>query len=134
MSSYSQRLLPQIDWEPTECGNVLVLNDTADFCHFFDATPHAELLIERVCRTFDKDLPHETDFLRRYDQFTGSLQAIADMPGRTSNLLFRLLRQNGRHLSRRARDRTFKELTDEETERFEHLYAEIFEPPPEPLV
>ena len=65
------------------------------------------------------------------DQFTGSLQAIADMPGRTVNLLFRRLRQNGGHLSRQARDGEFKELTDEETERIEHLYAEFFEPPPE---
>ena len=69
------------------------------------------------------------DFLRRYDQFTGNLQAIADMPGRTVNLLFRLLRQTGGHLSRGRRDGEFKELTDEETERIEHLYAEFFEPP-----
>ena len=101
------------------------------FYRFFDATPHAKFLFECVRRTIEEDLPNETDFLRRYDQFTGSLQAIADMPGRTSNLLFRFLRQNSGCLSRRARDGEFKELTDEETERLEHLYAEIFEPPPE---
>ena len=130
-SVYSRRLLPLIEWEPVECRNVQALNDTSNFYRFFNATPHAELLIECVHRTFDKDLPHETDFLRRYDQFTGSLQIIADMPDRTVNLLFRLLRQNGGRLSRRERDGEFKELTDEETERIEHLYAEFFEPPPE---
>ena len=110
-------------------GNLQVLNDTADFYRFFDATAHAEFLFECVRRTIEEDLPNETDFLRRYDQFTGSLQVIADMPDRTVNLLFRLLRQNGGRLSRRARDGEFKELTDEETERIEHLYVEIFEPP-----
>ena len=131
LKDYSRRLLPLIEWEPTERGNLQVLNDTADFYRFFDATAHAEFLFECVRRTIEEDLPNETDFLRRYDQFTGSLQVIADMPDRTVNLLFRLLRQNGGRLSRRAKDGEFKELTDEETERIEHIYAEIFEPPPE---
>ena len=130
-SVYSRRLLPLIEWELTERGNVQVLNDRADFYRFFAATQYAEFLFECVRRTIEEDLPNETDFLRRYDQFTGSPQTIADMPGRTSNLLFRFLRQNGGRLSRRARDGEFKELTDEETERIQHLYAEIFEPPPE---
>ena len=113
-SVYSRRLLPLIEWEPVKCRNVQALNDTANFYRFFNATPHAELLIECVRRTIEEDLPNETDFLRRYDRFTGSLQAIADIPGRTSNLVFRFLRQIGGCLSRQARDGEFKELTDEE--------------------
>ena len=31
LEDYSQRLLPVVDWEPTENGNVRVLNDTGDF-------------------------------------------------------------------------------------------------------
>ena len=131
LEDYSRRLLPLIEWEPTERGNVRVLNDTADFYRFFDATPHAEFLFECVRRTIEEDLPNETDFLRRYDQFTGHLQAIADMPDRTADLLFRFLHQNAGRLSNRAREREFERLTDEETERIERLYDEVFGPPKE---
>ena len=129
LEDYSRRLLPRIEWEPTKRGNVRVLNDTADFYRFFDATPHAEFLFECVRRAIEEDLPNETDFLRRYDRFTGHLQAIADMPDRTADLLFRILHQNAGRLSNRAREGEFKRLTAEETERIERLYGEVFGPP-----
>jgi Fic family protein len=44
LESYSQRLLPLIKWRPTRDGNVEILNDTADFYRYFDATPQAEFL------------------------------------------------------------------------------------------
>lgn len=130
LEDYSRRLLPVIEWEPTERGNVRVLNDTADFYSFFDATPHAEFLFECVRRTIEEDLPNETDFLRRYDRFTARLQAIADMPDRTADLLFRFLHQNGGRLSQRARDREFAALTESEAETIERLYQETFGDPP----
>ncbi len=128
LADYSRRLLPLIEWEPTERGNVRVLNDTADFYRFFDATLHAEFLFECVRGTIEVDLPNETDFLRRYDQFASHLQAIADMPDRAVNLLFRFLHHNGGRLSGRARTREFVGLTDEETQRIERMYADVFEP------
>lgn len=126
LEDYAQRLLPVIDWEPAERGNIRVLNETADFYRFFDATPQAEFLFECVRRTIEEDLPNEADFLRRYDRFTARLQAIADMPDRTADLLFRFLRQNGGRLSGRARTHEFDALTDEEVDRVERLYAESF--------
>ena len=131
LEDYSRRLLPLIEWEPTERGNVRVLNDTADFYRFIDVTPHAEFLFDCVRRTIEEDLPNETDFLRRYDSFTGRLQTIADMPDRTADLLFRFLHQNAGRLSGRAREGEFEALTDAETERIERLYAETFGPSPE---
>ena len=131
LEDYSRRLFPLIEWEPTERGNVRVLNDTADFYRFFDATPHAEFLFGCVRTTIEEDLPNEAEFLRRYDQFTGHLQAIVDMPDRTADILFRFLHQNGGRLSRREREREFEALTDEETKGIERLYDEVFGPPPE---
>ena len=131
LEDYSRRLLPVIEWESTERGNVRVLNDTADFYRFFDATPHAELLFDCVRRTIEEDLPNEADFLRRYDQFTARVQTIADMPDRTTDLLFRFLHQNDGRLSGRARAYEFEELTNTEVDRIERLYAETFGPPPE---
>jgi hypothetical protein len=69
LESYSRRLLPLIEWEPTESFNVRVLNDTGDFYRFFDATLHAEFLYACIHKTIEQDLPAETDFLHRYDQF-----------------------------------------------------------------
>jgi hypothetical protein len=131
LEDYSQRLLPVTEWEPAARGNVRVLNDTADFYRFFDATPHAEFLFECVRRTIEEDLPDEADFLQRYDQFTARVQTIADMPDRIADLLFRFLHQNDGQLSGRARAHEFEALTDEEVDRIERLYEEIFGPPPE---
>ena len=126
LEDYSQRLLPLIEWRATERGNVRVLNDTADFYRYFDATPHAEFLFNCVRGAIEDDVPTEADFLRRYDQFAGRLQTIVNMPDHTTDLLFRFLRQNGGRLSRRARTREFEALTNNETDRIERLFAEEF--------
>lgn len=96
LEDYSRRLLPVIDWEPTADSNVKVLNETADFYRFFDAMPHAEFLYTCVKQTIEEDLPRETEFLERYDQFRARIEAIVDMPDRTIDLLFRFLHQNVR--------------------------------------
>lgn len=126
LENYSQRLLPVIDWSTTADGNVSVRGDTGDFYRFFDATPHAEFLYDCVRQTIEEDLPRETDFLRRYDRFLAVVEAIVDMPQRTIDLLFQLLRQNGGILSNRAREREFSKLTGAEVTAAEQAYAEIF--------
>ena len=122
LEDYSLRLLPVIDWRPTEDFNVRVLNDTGDFYRFFDATPHAEFLYDCVRKTIEEDLPNETDFLLRYDRFQSHLATIVDMPDRTADLLFRFLSQNQGRLSARARAREFEALTDAEVGQIERSY------------
>ncbi|MDX8521822.1 Fic family protein [Mesorhizobium dulcispinae] len=126
LESYSQRLLPLVEWEPTPQFNVRVLNDTGDFYRFFDATPHAEFLYACVQRTIERDLPNETAFLQRYDQFRQHVDAFIDMPERLIDLLFRFLHQNGGQLSNRAREKEFAALTNDEAERIEEIYAQTF--------
>jgi len=126
LEDYSRRLLPAIDWQGTEDGNVRVLNDTGDFYRYFDATAQAEFLYGCVRKTIEEDLPYETDFLRRYDRFRAGVETIVDMPDRTVDLLFRFLNQNSGTLSRRAREREFAELTDDETTQIEQFYEEGF--------
>ena len=48
------------------------------------------------------------------------------MPERLTDLLFRFLHQNGGRLSSRAREKEFAALTDEEAERIEAIYGEVF--------
>ena len=103
-----------IKWEPTEDGNVNVLNNTADFYRFFDATSHAEFLYACVRKTIEEDLPSETEFLRRDDEFSERVGTIVDMPASMVDLLFRFLEQNKGRLSNRAREGEFAELTARE--------------------
>ncbi len=94
LESYSRRLLPLIECEPTPELNVRVLNDTGDFYRYFDATPHAEFLYGCVQKTIEEDLPAETRFLQRYDDFRRQVEAFVEMPGRLIDLLFRFLCRN----------------------------------------
>jgi hypothetical protein len=126
LESYSRRLLPVIQWEALPDGNVRVLNDTADFYRFFDATPHAEFLYGCVRKTIEEDLPNETKFLESFDRFRTGIEAIVDMPDRTLNNLFGFLRQNSGQLSKRAREKEFAALTADEIKRVEGVYAGTF--------
>ncbi|CDZ34181.1 Filamentation induced by cAMP protein Fic [Neorhizobium galegae bv. officinalis] len=125
LETYSRRLLPHIRWRSTDRGNVDVLNETGDFYRYFDATPHAEFLFECVARTIDVDLPAETAFLKTYDSFRAEIARMIDMPDRLFDLLFRFLRRNDGKLSKRAREREFAALTDEEATRIEAIYADL---------
>ncbi|MEA2888601.1 MAG: hypothetical protein QOD11_2961, partial [Bradyrhizobium sp.] len=127
LESYSGRLLPFIKWQATEKGNVQVLNDTADYYRFFDATPHAEFLYACVRKTIEDDLPNEADYLRKFDRFKGGVQQIVDMPDRTFNNLVGFLRQNGGKLSKRALENEFAGLTVDEVSRMERLYRTSFD-------
>lgn len=126
LESYSARLLPVIEWEPTDTGNVRVLNETADFYRYFDATPHAEFLYECVEQTIEVDLPAETEFLRNYDAFKRRIDEIVDMPDNMVSLLFQFLHRNGGTLSKRARQREFELLTEAEIEAVQAAYANLF--------
>jgi hypothetical protein len=104
----------------------MVLNETADFYRFFDATPHAEFLSQCVERTVDVDLPAEVKFLTAYDRFLRILENIVGMPDSTADLLFNFLRQNDGVLPKRGRDREFVKLTDAEIAQIESAYAGAF--------
>lgn len=124
LESRSRPLLACIEWRPTASGNVEVLNDTAAWYRFFDATAHAEFLYACVETTVREDLPREVAFLEAYDRFAEGVQRMVDMPARTLDLLHRFLHQNGGRLSRRAREKEFAALTDDEVRHIEALYAE----------
>jgi hypothetical protein len=126
LESYSKRLLPLIEWKPTESMNVRVENDTADFYKYFDATLHAEFLFECARKTIEVDLPEEVAFLERYDQFKSRIEAHVEMPASTVDLLFNFLKQNDGTLSKRARENEFTALSNEEAGVFEQIYRELF--------
>ncbi len=126
LESYSKPLLPYIEWRATEKENVEVLNDTADYYRYFDATAHAEFLYKCVEETIEQDLPGEVKYLESYDRFVRGVHDVVDMPARTLDLLHRFLRQNDGRLSNRARTDEFAQLSNAEVERFQRLYQQCF--------
>jgi hypothetical protein len=127
LKSWSAPLLPFIEWRPTVSGNVEVLNDTAAFYRYFDATAHTTFLYDCVEQTVEHDLPQEVRFLQAFDIFSEGVQQIVDMPTAQVELLHKFLDQNDGRLSQRARTKEFAALDDVEVERIEALYADAFE-------
>jgi len=127
LENHSGKALPLIEWHATPKNNVEVTNQTADLYRYFDATAHAEFIYECVAQTIEIDLPKEAEFLERYDRFNDAIQAIADMPGPTADLLHKFLAQNAGSLSARARKIEFAALSDHEVAVIEKHYAEIFD-------
>lgn len=126
LESYSASLLPLIDWEPTTSGNLRVLNDTADFYRFFDATRHAEFLYACVEQVIEHDMPNEIRFLESFERFSEAIQQIVDMPAGRVEMLRGFLAQNDGTLSQRAKTGEFSALTEDEVAAVERAYALSF--------
>lgn len=126
LESYSVRLLPIIKWRSTPKNNVEVLNDTADFYRFFDATPQTEFLYECVRRTIEQDLPQEASYLRRFDAARSAVMNRVEMPDRLAESFILFVRQNDGALSKKRREREFEALTDEEVEALEDIVNDAF--------
>lgn len=128
LEHYSRPRLLLTEWETTPSLNVRVLNETRDLFRFFDATTQAEFLADSVVETIRQTLPHEIEYLRRYDQARKRVEAFIEMPDATFDLMMGFLRQNNGQFSRRARTKEFEKLTDEEASSIEGIYQDLMLP------
>ena len=126
LEHFSKPRLDLIEWRPTEKNNVDVLNETIDLYRYFDATKQAEFFFECVAETVNKTLPDEVNYLKKYDLLNEFIKNYIDMPDKLVDLLIRFLNQNTGKLSKRAKERELKKLTDREIQAIEQKYAEIF--------
>lgn len=126
LESYSHPLLDFVKWKATSDHNVEVLNETADYYRYFDATRQAEFLYECVEDTIKNVIPGEVDYLRKYDEMKRYLGDNLEMPDKTVALLIRFLERSDGQLSKRARAKEFGALTEEEVRDIEKRYREIF--------
>lgn len=113
LESFSRPRLALTEWRWTPERKMVVENDTANLYRYFDATPFAEYLHERVAETVREDMKEEIDFIAVFDRAFDAVRAVVDMPDRRASLLVRLCMQNNGALPRRRR-RLFPELADEE--------------------
>lgn len=122
LESYSHPLLDFIEWEKTKSNNVEVLNETIDFYRYFDATKQAEFLYDCVNDTIENVIPQEVTYLKKYDEMKSYLDDVFQMPDKTVALLIRFLEQNDGKLSKRAIEKEFSVLTEEEIKNIEDNY------------
>ena len=126
LHTYSSSILPFIEWAVTPDYNIKVLNDTADYYRYFDATEYAIFLYACVQDTINYELPQETAHIAAYDRYRTHLQEIGEISEHTVQLLYQFLRQNNGTLSKR--DKKFKNLPDHVVAKIESIYAEVFKP------
>lgn len=127
LQAHSGPLMDFIEWKSTPDRNVEVLNDTADLYRYFDCTDEAEFLYQCVKRTIEHDLPHEIDYLRRHDEARRKIMETVEMPDRLADDLLLFIRQNKGTLSKKRREREFKELKDDEVAEIEAVVREAFD-------
>ena len=127
LESYSYPLLEFIEWRKTPKNNVEVLNDTIDYYRYFDATLLAEFLFESIDYTIRKIIPEEVAYLQRYDAMKAWIDDRFQMPDKMVALLIRFLEQNKGSLSKRAKEKEFVTITDDEVKEIEEHYKMFFE-------
>ena len=126
LQSFSKPRLDFIKWRATPDGNVDVLNETIDLYRYFDATKQAEFLYKCVEETVLKTLPEEVQYLECHDKMRNFIQDHFDMPDKQMENLIGFLRQKGGKLSKRALDKEFEALTNDEVMLLENKYQEVF--------
>jgi len=127
LESYSVPRLKLIKWRPTEKGNVEVLNETIDLYRYFDATKQAEFLFSCIQETIEQVLPNEIDYLQKYDEMKSFIENYIDMPDRVVSLLIKFLQQENGKFSKRAREKEFNSLTEDEINTIESKFQSIFD-------
>ncbi len=126
LASYSHPLLDFIEWRTTQDHNVEVINDTADYYKYFDATIQAEFLFDCIDHTIKEIIPEEVSYLEHFDQMKAWLDDNFEMPDKTVALLILFLEQNNGILSNRSRTKEFSALTNDEIQLIENQYQIIF--------
>jgi hypothetical protein len=126
LESYSHPLLGFIEWKTTKDHNVEVLDDTADYYKYYDATLQAEFLFDCIDYTIRTIIPEEVSYLKNYDQMKAWLDDKFEMPDKMVSLLIRFLEQNNGLLSNRSRTKEFSALTIDEIQLIENQYQNVF--------
>jgi len=126
LEAFSAPLLDFIEWEETSDHNIEVTNNTIDYYRYFDATKQAEFLYYCVNDTIKNIIPNEIDYLIKYDDFKTYINEQFEMPDKMIALLVRFLEQNNGKISKRAIEKEFSELTDNEIVQIENEYKKIF--------
>ena len=110
-----------------ESGEMSIQNSTEieALYRYPDLTNHTIFLIQAIQTTVNNDVPEELLFLQRYDELKNQLSNIVDMPKNKIDRMITFLHQNKGNLAQRKK-RFFEELSENEIEKMEIAYKEVF--------
>lgn len=126
LESYSHPLLDFVEWKETEGHNVEVLNETIDLYRYFDATKQAEFLYDCVDDTLQRIIPQDVNYLLKYDEFKRFVDDEFEMPDKMVAMLLRFMEQNNGVLSKRALQKEFSALNEDEVIAIQDTYQHLF--------
>ena len=126
LETFSNRVMPLLDYSIDDKGEVSVRNDSRDLYRAIDYTLIVEYFQQVIVRTIRTEWKTELDYLKAYDKMREAMRRIVDMPDKKANQFILFVRQNGGHLSQRKRQ-LFPELRDEEIACLESAIVEVGE-------
>ena len=118
----------KVKYDINDSGEMSVNNalDIEALFRYPDLTNHAVFLARAIQSTVTTDIPEELLFLQCYDELKSNIQSILDMPDKKIDRMILFLHQNKGKLASRKRN-FYKELSDNEIEKMEQAYMQIFE-------
>lgn len=127
LENYSKPLMKRIRFKVHENQSVTITNpqDMEGYYRYPDYTEQSTYLAAIIYSTIAEDIFQEMDFLQKYDEIKSAIQQIVDIPDRLMDQLIKVIHNNGGTVSKRKRDK-FEKLTDQEIERVEKAFQEIF--------
>jgi len=126
LEAFSKPLMPLVDYELDEDGQMTVKNQTAVWYRFIDITAQAEALFTFIEKTIDTELVEELSFLANYERTKAAIQGIVDKPDRPIDLFIRFCLQNQGRLSANKRASRFDFLTDDEVTKIEQAVQDAY--------
>jgi Fic family protein len=127
LENYSKPLMQRVKYTSSSKGAINITNpeDVNSYFRYPDLTAQSAYLARTIQATIQQDLSEELFFLERYDELKRTLQNLIDMPDRRLNDIIVFLHQN-RGVFPNRRKKHFEEITDQEFEKIEQIYGEIF--------
>jgi hypothetical protein len=123
LESFSTPLMERVEYRESAKGVVTVMNDTARFYRYFDATPMAEALYGWLERTIRDEFRRELGIVVAFREAREELARVVDLPDRLANLFIAVVARNGGTLTRAKRASLFAALRDDEVRRMETVVA-----------
>jgi hypothetical protein len=134
LEKYSRPLFQRITYEEQADQSIRVTNpaDVEGYFRYPDLTEQTIYLGHTIEATITEDIFREMDFLVRYDEVKTAIQQIADIPDKHIDLFIKFMHQNNGQFPKRRR-KDFEKLTEDEIQKMELAFKEIFDSRIRPL-
>ncbi len=131
LERFSKPLLSAADYEIDKEGEMTVENpaEIEGIYRYPDVTPQVEYLAKMVRKAITESLTEEIQLLDKFDRVRHAVEDIVSMPDRKRESLIMRLYHNKGKLTKKRRRGEFRELRDDEIDRIEEAFAEVFEIP-----